>query len=297
MQTIYFSVQSFCIVKLSSSEPFICGDREKLLLACRIPGIVFLDDVPDQVSITVEHLEQAPCACVEMGGKMILFDTWNGVIPEDVYHLLYAMVRVHLLGQLLFPLHAACVGKDGRFTLLIGHTGVGKTTCTLKLLAHESMKLFSGDKTIVQFTEGGLAAVAGTETLTVRGRDTDAVTLSPFLPYTLSGTRLAFQLEPEKYVAQRMVPISSIALVRLNDYAPEVKREEEASALHTLYPYFLDVIHADTVLHAGSSIFLGTPPQGTQAYLVQQLRDIFATVPVYSVTGSSDYIANQIALL
>lgn len=76
------------------------------------------------------------------------------------YHLRYELIEfaVFLLAarcQGLVPLHAACVGRDGRGILLLGESGAGKSTLALNSLL-QGLELLSEDAVFVQ-PEGMLA--------------------------------------------------------------------------------------------------------------------------------------------
>ncbi|XRD89784.1 serine kinase [Dyella nitratireducens] len=86
------------------------------------------------------------------------------VASEDMlafpYHLRYELIEfavfvlaARCLG--LVPLHAACVGREGRGVLLLGDSGAGKTTLALHGLL-EGMEFLSEDAVFVQ-TESMLA--------------------------------------------------------------------------------------------------------------------------------------------
>jgi hypothetical protein len=89
------------------------------------------------------------------GGGMVMgmVDAWNHVIVSPAqrravitvsedrlafpYHVRYELIEfaVYLLaarGQDLVPLHAACIGGEGRGVLLLGPSGAGKSTLTLQ---------------------------------------------------------------------------------------------------------------------------------------------------------------------
>ncbi|RZA19704.1 MAG: serine kinase [Lysobacteraceae bacterium] len=76
------------------------------------------------------------------------------------YHLRYELIEfaVFLLAarcQQLVPLHAACVGRDGRGILLLGDSGAGKSTLALHSLL-QGLDFLSEDAVFVH-TEGMLA--------------------------------------------------------------------------------------------------------------------------------------------
>ncbi len=293
---IFFSVANKIIVKVSSDTAFTFTIKEQVLLEARIPGILLLESVPEHFDLLVEHHESADKKFIQENTKCTIFDTWNGILPEDLYHLLYGMVRVRLIQEHLYPVHAACIGNEA-YVLILGHSGVGKSSVVLQLLKDKNAKLFSGDKTVISFSGQGLSAVAGTHTMTVRERDKTKLEQYIIENKIVSGDRYAFTLSEEKYATPQQVPIKAIVLMRLNDYVPELKREEKLSALHKLYSYFLDTVNTDTILNSVGEIFIGHPPVGSQKYLASYLKQALETMPLYSLTGPVEFIADEILKL
>ncbi|MGH2645233.1 MAG: hypothetical protein ACRDE2_14865, partial [Chitinophagaceae bacterium] len=77
-----------------------------------------------------------------------------------------------LLKKGYHTIHSACVGMGNQWSLLIGHTGVGKTTVMLDLLHNYKFKMFSSNNTLVKFHEDFyLEAIAGTTTITCKNSD------------------------------------------------------------------------------------------------------------------------------
>ncbi|MGH8140842.1 MAG: serine kinase [Steroidobacteraceae bacterium] len=80
------------------------------------------------------------------------------VVSQDMlrfsYHIRYEMLEfaVYVLAarvQALVPLHAACVGRDGRGILLLGPSGSGKSTLTLHCLL-QGLEFLAEDSVLVR---------------------------------------------------------------------------------------------------------------------------------------------------
>lgn len=89
------------------------------------------------------------------------------------YHLRYELLEfaVYMLAarvQQLVPLHAACVGRDGKGVLLLGPSGAGKSTLALQCLL-EGFQFLAEDSVLVQ--PAGLRAAGIANFIHVR-RDT-----------------------------------------------------------------------------------------------------------------------------
>ncbi len=297
MSTLFFSISNQFSLKISSNNDFTFGKSEYLLLKGHIPGVLQLDSEPKQVDFVIEHVESADKKLIQKENFVQIFDTWKGTFSPDLYHLLYGIVRVQLLKRNLFPIHGACVGKDG-YVLIVGHSGAGKTSVVLKILEDSGTKVFSGNKTVVSFDQDNkLTAVAGTPTITIRSSDKNKLLdlkISDHLEYW---ERYAFMLSSDMYANQASVPIKAIVVVKLNDYMQENKKINPLNALHNLYPFFLDVVNSDVIISDTENVFVGTPPQGTEKYLATHLKAVLHALPVYSFIGSASFVASEILKL
>ncbi len=297
MSTLFFLIPDQFSMKISSNKDLSFSDAEFLLLKGYIPGITRLDVEPEHIDLVIEHTESEEKKLIQKENFVHIFDAWNGVFSADLYHLLYGIVRVQFLKRNLFPIHGACVGKGG-YVLMVGHSGVGKTSVVLRLLENADTKIFSGNKTVVSFgSDNKLVAVAGTPTITIRGSDKSRLDDLKIADHVEYWDRYAFMLNPERYADTNFVPVKAIVVVRLNDYTEECNKMDSSSALHTLYPYFLDVVNADVVISGTEDVFLGTPPQGIEKYLVSHLKTVLKDIPAYSLIGSSSFVAGEILKL
>ncbi len=254
-------------------------EQEQLQLGAYVPGIVPIKVPPDNPDIIIEHV----CSDVprlEDGGAYIkLYAPHSKKLPVDLYHLFYGVERRELLKRDLYSIHAACVGKDNDYALIVGHSGAGKTTLAQKLVKECGMKLFSGNKTVVRFKEdGGVEAVAGTRTMT---------TLDKRL------TRHAYEMSAGEYSKEKTVPIKSIAIVRVNDGVREAQRLEPLSALHTLYPYFMDTVNADIIVN-GKDILNGVSSVDTKEKLALSLGKAIDSLQVFRYSGSIDFLSQKV---
>jgi hypothetical protein len=79
------------------------------------------------------------------------------VVSEDMlahpYHVRYELIEFAVFvlaarGMALVPLHGACIGDDGRGVLLLGRSGVGKSTLALRALC-DGLALLAEDAVFV----------------------------------------------------------------------------------------------------------------------------------------------------
>lgn len=297
MSSLFFSIPNQITFKVTSDKELSFSESELLLLRGYIPGVVRLNSEPQNTDLLIEHIEAEDKKLLQEENHIKIFDKWNGVFSADLYHLLYGAIRVQLLKRKLFPIHGACIGKNG-YVLIVGHSGVGKTSVLLKLLQDSNTMVFSGNKTVVSFDHSNkIVAVAGTPTITIRGSDKNKLDDQKVTEHVEYWDRYAFMLSPERYTQEVAVPIKAIVTVRLNDYTEEIKEINPLSALHILYPYFLDVVNADVVVSNTGDVFVGTPPKDTEKFLVSHLKSALENTPVYSLIGSASFAAEEILKL
>jgi hypothetical protein len=284
MTELQFSLPKNFTGRFVSDGNIEISQKELLLLEAYVPGIEIVSGSP-RFDARIEHKESDEQRMVVEGNDITLYGSWDGKLSSDVYHLISGVARQHYLKNNLFPVHAACVGLDD-LVLIAGHSGNGKTTVSLELLEKAGMKMYSGNKTVVDLARENPEAVAGTRTMTARTAD-----LKQDVQGVQYGDRTAFKLDDAQYAEAG--DIGSVVLVRLNDGVQDWRELSPTSALHRLYPYFLDSVNADVVV--GSDVFDGSASQQTKEYLAERLDSALQQVPVYSATGSLPFIVENIA--
>jgi hypothetical protein len=247
-------------------------------LAAHAPGIKFLDSPPPQKPLlSLEYIPATTPRLVVEGLHAKLYGSPGNGFPADIPHLLYGLERKALLERRLYPVHAACVGKDGAYALLVGHSGSGKTTLAIELIGQNGLKLFSGNKTIVSFDNGSVKAVAGTRIMTAVGKDFG---------------RYAYDLPSSNYAVEQEVRISRIAIIRINDGVEECQILNPLSALHMLYPYFLDVVNANVIVN-GKDVFNGAAPAEVGQHLAEHLGAALQILQVRKISGSIPFMRQK----
>ncbi|MBK8224855.1 MAG: ATP-binding protein [Candidatus Obscuribacter sp.] len=278
-------------------------------LQIRIPADDAQDQAHSNVTLTVTWVE-SPSPSLRAGRRHItLFDRFQGQGScLDLINLIYSACRLLWHDQGIYSLHSACLSDADRegsaATLLIGHSGTGKTSLALEL-ARRGGKIFSGNRTLVAIREGKLVALAGTRTMT-RSRQTEEQFESAAPPASEESAvcaraptdyleRRAYSLAPDAYESRTQVTIATIALARLNDGAAQVEELESLSALHRLFPYFTDAFGADTVLADGALVFVGSiavaPMKAQRAKLSNDLAGALKSCRCLAVSGSLGFVA------
>jgi hypothetical protein len=216
--------------------------------------------------------------------KVTIYDQWKGEASLlDFIHLIYAACRIWWLQHDLYPVHSALVGD----LLIVGHSGAGKTSTALHLAAGRGKRLFSSNKTLLKITDDGrLVAVGGTRTITTKAKDADRH-LGGLADRCQYVGRSAFLLEERAYAQDQLVEVRRIAFVQLNDGADEHSELSPVSALHRLFPFFLDVC-------GGADVLSGAPPRGVEKSLAHRLLPALQHVSVCAVTGSMQFITTAL---
>jgi uncharacterized protein (TIGR00661 family) len=278
-------------VQFQSDAPFDFNDEDRIKLSAHLPG--FQVDSKGFHELVVKHIFSDSWGLKQEPGKVEISSTWREKLPADFIHLLYGASRLEWLQRDVFAVHAACIGNDrDGYVLLMGVPGSGKTTLTLNQAAHHGYKVFSGDKTLLRFTEDGqMEAIAGTQTITIRARDISRWAALEKVDSHSFDNRLAFQLKPECYSKLKSVPIKQIFLVGLNEGGTTHSMLTPLSALHHLYPLFLDKQREDTLIGGGLVFFDGSTPKEGREKLAKNLSAALQKIPVYQTIGSMEDVS------
>lgn len=301
-------------VLLELPKPIFADPAACLLLGAYLPGVELVDvsckKSKGLVTIALRQSGKPRLSVSKNGNSYTFFAESTGDALMDLIFLTYGVARQKWLKQGLYCVHAACLeDKQQRLSLVVGHSGVGKTAVTLSSLARGA-KVFSGNRTLVKIVSTGkdkttdgiagessssIIAIAGTRTITTKAED-----LARHLPQALAKEennaevgyqgRSAFSLSKRFYADHAPQAVTLITLPRLNDGAEKSKQLSALSALHKLYPFFLDAVNADIVLAGGRIVFAGTPPSGVSKRLASELSQALANLPVWELEGSLPFI-------
>lgn len=283
-------------MKVTSERVARFTDTDEQLARAYVPGLML---IPARSRIKPDiHIalgESSKPHLVRTARSVTVFDHWQKPWPLDFFHLFYSMARVKFLEKGLFPVHSACI-RTSKNILIVGHTGMGKTATLLNLVQKYEAEILAGNKTLIRFPKNGrMEAYAGTTTITARKKDVSRghQVVSNAKSYL---DREAFTLEDGLYHGKDRA-IKAIVLVRLNDWGREKEELRPLGALHALYPFFLDVVNADTILLSGRKVFIGSPPNGIPEQLTKKLRAALVHTPVIRLSGSLAYASQEISKL
>lgn len=292
-------------VLLDLPQPLFDDPAACLLLGAYLPGVE-LADLSEKnaksgkglVTIALRQSSKPRLSLSKNGKSYTFFTPSTGDSLMDLIFLTYGIVRQKWLKLGLYCVHAACLeNQQKQLSLIVGHSGVGKTAITLSALARD-YKVFSGNRTLVEITSGSskgdpviITAVAGTSTITTRAED-----LARHLPEALENEefgyegRSAFSLSKRFYADPAPQAVTLISLPRLNDGAEKSRQLSALSALHKLYPFFLDAVNADIVLGGGRLVFAGSPSSSVNKRLARALSQALTNLPVWELEGSLPFI-------
>jgi len=210
-------------------------------------------------------------------GLLTLGGLWSPHRAHDIPHLLYAIVRKSWISRGLYPAHAAAVQKlSGEAVLLAGPSGVGKTTISDALVERTGWGFISGNKTLVSADGRKMDIHAATLTRSILQPD---------------GSRQQLQVE---CAGVYPIKIAAIILPYLNDGRQDWYQLSQLSALHTLFPLFLDAMNADVLIDSAAALYDGAVSAAAKRGLATALEKVLGAIPVYRGVGSLDFLCSKI---
>ena len=294
MLDLHFSINNNFVILLQSDTPFTFTGEDLLLLKGHVPGIELLNEPPSKIDFVLEHIQSSEKSVLEEVNKVTIKDEWSERLPDDITHLLYGISRKLYLSANQYPVHGACLELSGKNMLIVGHSGAGKTSVTLELLKNNKVELFSGNKTVVDFNNNHFEAVAGTPTITVRKSDMKLFSEIEKEQEHERWERNTFLLPQHRYTENDSVAIDTITIVKLTSYTESCDQLAHPSSLHTLYPYFMDLVNADIILADFGRVFSSDTAIESKEALVQALSIVSDSTPVFSITGTTSYVATTL---
>lgn len=279
-------------VDFHSDVAFAYTQDDEMQLSAHLPGLHTGEPEEKHFHLEIDHHHQlGNFQLQQKGDRLDIVSMWEQKLPPDFIHLLYGAARVAWLENNIFPVHAACIGNDDGYVLLMGTPGSGKTSLTLNAAYEHGYRVFSGDKTLLKFDEQNqLVAIAGTRTITVRMEDVDRWSSYSKENEHLFGDRMAFQLPPAYYSEEKAVPIKKIIFVGLNDNVEVIQQLTPISALHMLYPFFMDKQREDILVEGNQAFFDGMVSREIRAGLAKNLKVSLEEIPVYKAVASQKKI-------
>ncbi len=257
---------------------------DQLLLDAYVPKLL----QEDSCMLTLTLKSSSCTSLVAHKSHVVLNTPCGDEFPMDGYHLLGAMVRESLLRKGTYSVHSTCI--DGN--LILAHSGGGKSSVLLECVQQEMEKVISGNKTLLCLHEGKMRATGGTRTMTIGKEAFDQQVNMPIPDVKVYEDRVAFKLNSELY-DEMPQNIQTIWMVKLTNGPLKYQKMSKMSALHKLFPFFMDRVNASVVLGEGEDVF---QPDDKEAegklpnLLFQALKDI----QVFEVSGTRQDVAKLI---
>ena len=284
-------------VKFRINRLPVFTERDFFLIDAHLPGVIISEKFhKKRACIMTIELFPSLVQSIKKNGKTIqLFDQINLEIPIYVFHLLYPIFHTHWLDNDIYSVHSACVLRNGYAILLMGHSGVGKTSISLNLLKKYGFKLVCSDRTLLKLgNDGRLIPIGGTKVVTYK--KSNANISSGMLMAGVKYVDREVKKVIPKYLAPQYPPkINSIAMVRLSNFSSEIENFLPFEALVALYPCFLDYWNSDALLFEGLEIYNGTKINvQIKRKVLAGLRKSILKTPVVSISGSLENISRKI---
>ena len=237
-------------------------------------------------TLTIKHSPKTSLA--RYPSHAVLSVPCKDEFPVDAYHLLGGMVREALLKQGIYSVHSTCV--DGH--LIVAHSGGGKSSVLLECVEQGMKEVISGNKTLVKFTGGEMQAVGGTSSMTIGEQAFHDQVQMPIFDKNIYGGRVAFRLSDDRY-ASKLQSIHTIWTVKLTNEDMDCQELSKMSALHKLFPFFMDTVNASVILGEGEVLFQ-PEDQKAEEVLLTLLKRALEHVQVFEVSGTRQEIAKLI---
>lgn len=242
----------------------------------------------ENVDIIIEYVNSNDQKLIQEWSKYIIFDDWKDWFSFDVYFLLYSIFRVKVLEKWCFAVHSSCININGRNVLIVWHSGSWKSTIALSLMMN-GWKMISWNKTLL---DSDMNILAWTNTMTIRQND-ESKYQSIIWEKLNYFNRTAFKLPSENY--SYWGKITDIIIVRINDWVEEFSTVNPQSALHLLFPYFMDKVNSDAIVCWWNDIFVWNLTNHKS--LLKDIKNSLEWKSVYNIAWSLDFIVDKILKL
>lgn len=240
-------------------------------LQSQVPNIQLIEILLDKLTvktlpdtITVQFMSHEYYKIIKTDNTYLLFGKWNEQMKGDIPHLLYSVLRQLWVEQEVYAVHSICLNNS----LLIGHSGSGKTSLAVEAL-RKNVSVLSYDKAVLTFNENALQIVAGTQVISMR-KELYQKEKQLFLHSRIEENGERFLMTTLDKVYPEI--IKNIYLFFITPIDLVVKKLPLGSSMHELYPFFLDTIKTDTIIGNGQFIFNGNNSQLAKETLIQHLN-------------------------
>lgn len=231
-------------------------------------SIEFKDSLDANISFDLQNLR--------------IYDIYNTSWLIDLPHLIYSYLKYAFFHKNIYFVHSCMIQN----TLLIGHSGSGKTSLCIQAL-EQGLSVQSCDRTCITFENSvdksgssqiSLKVLSGTDILSVRQEEKQ-----PNLPIIgKSGERNIYSVN--------MCCTNTVEKIKLFHIGQNKKEKaiEGLSVVHQLYSFFIDNIKSDCFAQNGKFIFSPVYGEQPKKILFENLKNM--QIPVSFVSGQIEII-------
>ncbi len=298
-------------LEIRSELPALDTSANVLLTSAFVPGAdVSRESYGGDISRRIFIEKATSLGITEKGEKdVIVVDDWNDAMPLHLLvHLLYSIVQREHLARDNYSLHSSCVVNGDIGYLFIGHSGSGKTTTALEMVRKFDFRWYSGNKTLVEFSELNendtiderplaINAIAGTRPVTLEADNAAGESLfqnQTALPFV---DRKLMLLKEEHEYTSASVQLGAIILAQVNDGARKFSRLSPSAAAISLFPFFYDYFNMDIHMPGGKMYNASFVDSDHRNNLKRRLVKICADLPVIQASGSFDFMTEKVGEL
>jgi hypothetical protein len=260
MQNVHYKINEFKI-KLSLPEQI-----ELHKLQSQIPGIELEDKPEGNLDLHFIFLESKDYQVAKSDGKITLYGKWSANVKADIPHFLYCIFRNYWVENAQYPVHSIMFKNS----LLIGHSGAGKTTLALEALK-QNLEVQSYDKTVVKFNNKKLLMIAGTNVITIRKKlfEQDS---SIFKDKEVKDIGDRFLIAENTSLNMNKRIIEKLYFFSITESELSINKLSSLSSMHELYSFFLDSTKIDVIIDGGKFIYDGCNSTNSKIALVANLE-------------------------
>jgi len=282
-------------LELHLCEPLVFNNFDQSLLNIHVPSVT-ANFIKGKKCIAIIKLVSAgKIKSIQKGKNIEIHDAFNLKIPLYIYHLVYSVFHKFWLRINVYSVHSACVSKNGFITLLLGHSGFGKTTVSLNLLKKYGFRLVFSDRVLLKIKKDSILVPFGGTKLITYKKTNKKIPLNLVKSNKEYVDRKIAKLLPNYTLKEIPSSVDAIIFIRLSNTENKIEIVEPFEALVTLYKFFLDILGSDALILNGQAIYEGIDLKlKSKIDLLRKLKKVIARTPIVSTMGSLEKMNGRI---
>ncbi|MDP2762931.1 MAG: hypothetical protein Q8O27_00210 [Enterobacteriaceae bacterium] len=268
--------------------------KKSIVINNFIPGLKIIETKND-CDLAITHKQDKVNRSYESNGNNIfIIDDWRKEIPIYIVHLLYKFFSRAYLKNGVISLHSSVAEKNDNLYLLVGFSGVGKTSILIKLLEDYNFKMVSGNKILLKVNDNKMSVVGVTSVLSIRNES--PTVLNKVIPKKSENfcNRRVFQLPKKYFSQQRDYRKIYIIYSKINNGVAEFYEIDKNDILPILYPMSLDLVNREVIMFDGNLLIPDNISLQIKRRIFKLLKNIKKNSLVYHASGGLDYICDNI---